>query len=34
MIDAIAFYRAIHAEVLPRLSALGVPAEQAWASRT
>lgn len=32
-IDAIAFYGAIHAEVIPRLSALGVPAEQAWASR-
>lgn len=34
VIDAIAFYSAIHAEVLPRLSALGVPAEEAWASRS
>lgn len=32
-IDAIAFYRAIHGEVLPRLEALGLPAQRAWEAR-
>ena len=32
-IDAIAFYGAIHGEVIPRLEALGLPAQRAWEAR-
>ena len=32
--DAIAFYRSIHEDVLPRLESLGLPAREAWKNRT
>lgn len=32
--DAIAFYRSIHEDVLPRFESLGLPAREAWKNRT
>ncbi len=32
-VDAIAFYRSIHEDVLPRLESLGLPAREAWKNR-
>ena len=33
IVDAIAFYRALHDDVVPRLEALGLPAARAWKAR-